>query len=250
MAGNVWEWVEDYGNYYAGVPEAIDGLESSDLAPSAGFTSHEEIWYLFRGAAACVRQSLDAAVAEVRANSANLQPTLSESDLLGFARIAKTRFHGVIKDAPPNRAIRTNATFADLDRRARARRREIGAFIRGLDLDGMQLSQLDTHCEAGVQSLVEWRARLERMAASREVDGLDLTRVHGVLDQVESITEMLMVDVELTMRRYKEGRPARVLRGGSWDDAPSFLTASSRFPNDAGDRQDNFGFRCSRDVFP
>jgi len=176
-----------------------------------GFKSREEIQYLFRGAVACVRESLDIAAAEIRAKSEKLQPSPSERELLELARIAEERFRGAIEAAPPNRVIPTKRTFASLVERARARRREIGAFMRGLDLGKTEPSHLDTHSEASLQGLMEWGARLEMLADSRELDKPDFTQQHRVLDQLESTTEMLVVDVELTLRRYKDRMSARGL---------------------------------------
>lgn len=176
-----------------------------------GFKSREEIQYLFRGAVACVRESLDVAAAEIRAKSEKLQPAPSERELLELARTAEERFRGAIEAAPPNRVIPTKRTFASLVERARARRREIGAFMRGLDLGKTEPSHLDTHSEASLQGLMEWGARLEMLADSREVDKPDFTQQHRVLDQLESTTEMLVVDVELTLRRYKDRMSARGL---------------------------------------
>ena len=176
-----------------------------------GFKSREEIQYLFRGAVACVRESLDLAAAEIRAKSERLQPTPSERELLELARTAEERFRGAIEAAPPNRVIPTKRTFQSLIERARARRREIGAFMRGLDLGKTEPSHLDTHSEASLQGLMEWGARLEMLADSRELDKPDFTQQHRVLDQLESTTEMLVVDVELTLRRYKDRMSARGL---------------------------------------
>lgn len=174
-----------------------------------GFRSREEIHYLFRGAVACVRESLDVAADEIRAKSDKLQPSASERELLELARTAEERFRGAIEAAPPNRAIPTKRTFASLVERARARRREIGAFMRGLDLGRTESSHLDTHSESSLQGLMEWGARLEMLSDSREVDKPDFTQQHRVLDQLESTTEMLVVDVELTLRRYKDRMSAR-----------------------------------------
>ena len=176
-----------------------------------GFKSREEIQYLFRGAVACVRESLDVAAAEIRAKSDKLSPSPSERELLELARVAEERFRGAIEAAPPNRVIPTKRTFASLVERARARRREIGAFMRGLDIGRTEPSHLDTHSEASLQGLMEWGARLEMLADSREVDKPDFTQQHRVLDQLESTTEMLVVDVELTLRRYKDRMSARGL---------------------------------------
>jgi hypothetical protein len=176
-----------------------------------GFKSREEIQYLFRGAVACVRESLDVAAAEIRAKSEKLLPSPSERELLELARIAEERFRGAFEAAPPNRVIPTKRTFASLIERARARRREIGAFMRGLDLGKTEPSHLDTHSEASLQGLMEWGARLEMLADSREVEKPDFTQQHRVLDQLESTTEGLILDVEKTLRRYKDRMSARGL---------------------------------------
>ncbi len=176
-----------------------------------GFKSREEIQYLFRGAVACVRESLDVAAAEIRAKSEKLLPSPSERELLELARIAEERFRGAFEAAPPNRVIPTKRTLASLIERARARRREIGAFMRGLDLGKTEPSHLDTHSEASLQGLMEWGARLEMLADSREVEKPDFTQQHRVLDQLESTTEGLILDVEKTLRRYKDRMSARGL---------------------------------------
>lgn len=192
------------------VPKKPTFPEGTVFLPE-GLKSREEIQYLFRGAVACVRESLDLAAAEIRAKSDKLQPTPSERELLELARTAEERFRGAIESAPPNRVIPTKRTFASLVERARARRRELGAFMRGLDLGRTEPSHLDTHSEASLQGLMEWGARLEMLADSREVDKPDFTQQHRVLDQLESTTEMLVVDVELTLRRYKDRMSARGL---------------------------------------
>jgi formylglycine-generating enzyme required for sulfatase activity len=38
------------------------------------------------------------------------------------------------------------------------------------------------------------------------------------------------------------------LRGGSWNNNPRNLRVSNRNNNDAGNRNDNNGFRCSREA--
>ena len=174
-----------------------------------GFKSREEIQYLFRGAVACVRESLVVAAAEIRAKSEELRPPATERELLELARAAEERFRGAIEAAPPNRVIPTKLTFASLVDRARARRREIGAFMRGLDLGKTEPSHLDAHSEASLQGLLEWGVRLEMLADSDEVDKPDFTDQHRVLDLLENTTEMLVVDVELTLRRYKDRLSAR-----------------------------------------
>jgi hypothetical protein len=95
-------------------------------------------------------------------------------------------------------------TFASVVERAKHRRREIGAFLRGLDLGSTETSHMDPHGEASLQSLMEWAARLEILADADEPERADYTQFHRVLDQLESNTEALIIDVELTLRRLRD----------------------------------------------
>ena len=88
--------------------------------------------------------------------------------------------------------------------RAKHRRREIGAFLRGLDLGRTETSHMDSHGEASLQSLMEWAARLENLAEADEPDQADYAQFHRGLDQLENTTETLIVDVELTLRRLRD----------------------------------------------
>jgi hypothetical protein len=88
--------------------------------------------------------------------------------------------------------------------RAKHRRREIGAFLRGLDIGRTETSHMDSHGEASLQSLMEWAARLENLAEADEPDQADYAMFHRGLDQLESTTEALIVDVELTLRRLRD----------------------------------------------
>src|SRR2546429_162959 len=42
----------------------------------------------------------------------------------------------------------------------------------------------------------------------------------------------------------------KVLRGGSWVDVSTDLRAANRYGERPGDRVDDVGFRCAREVFP
>jgi hypothetical protein len=88
--------------------------------------------------------------------------------------------------------------------RAKHRRREIGAFLRGLDLGNTEASRMDPHGEASLQNLMEWAARLEMLADADEPEQADFGPFHRVLDQLEHNTEALIVDVELTLRRLRD----------------------------------------------
>jgi hypothetical protein len=88
--------------------------------------------------------------------------------------------------------------------RAKHRRREIGAFLRGLDLGRTETSHMDSHGEASLQSLMEWAARLENLVEADEPGQADYAQFHRGLDQLENTTEALIVDMEQTLRRLRD----------------------------------------------
>jgi hypothetical protein len=110
---------------------------------------------------------------------------------------------GAIEPFLPNRPP-SRRTFQGVVERAKHRRREIGAFLRGLDLGHTESSHMDSHGEASLQSLMEWAARLEILAEADEPDKADYGQFHRVLDQLDNTTEALIVDVELTLRRLRD----------------------------------------------
>ncbi len=123
----------------------------------------------------------------------------------------RRRFDGGIEPLLPIRsAIRRN--FQGVVERAKHRRREIGAFLRGLDLGRTETSHMDSHGEASLQSLMEWAARLENLADADEPERADYNQFHRGLDQLENTTESLIVDVEQTLRRVRD-RSAQQLAG-------------------------------------
>src|SRR5262249_54756019 len=91
--------------------------------------------------------------------------------------------------------------FQGVVERAKQRRREIGAFLRGLDLGRTETSHMDSHGEASLQSLMEWAARLENLAGADEPAQADYTQSPRGLDQLENTTEALITDGELPLRR-------------------------------------------------
>jgi hypothetical protein len=116
------------------------------------------------------------------------------------------RFHqGPIEASLPNRG-QPKRTFQGVIERAKQRRREIGSFLRGLDIGRPESSQMDSHGEASLQSLMEWSARLEKLADADEPAQGDYGQFHRGLDQLDHTTEALIVDVELTLRRLGGGR--------------------------------------------
>jgi hypothetical protein len=115
----------------------------------------------------------------------------------------RQRFEGGIEPLLPlRRTVRRD--FPGVVERAKHRRREIGAFLRGLDLGHTETSHMDSHGEASLQSLMEWAARLENLAEADEPDHADYNQFHRGLDQLENTTEALIIDVEQTLRRLRD----------------------------------------------
>lgn len=175
-----------------------------DLLLPGGPQRFEEILYLFRGSVAAEHPAGEAGVAEVI-----LKKTVSdtESDRTELHRSLQgllQRFEsGMIEPLLPSRAaVRRN--FQGVVERAKHRRREIGAFLRGLDLGRTETSHMDSHGEASLQSLMEWAARLENLAEADEPDQADYNQFHRGLDQLENTTEALILDVEQTLRRLRD----------------------------------------------
>jgi hypothetical protein len=173
-----------------------------DLLLPTGPQGFEEIQYLLRGAVAAERADLEASVNEIV-----VKQSLPESDrgeMMRFAEGMNERFGGgAIEPFLPNRTP-GRRTFSGVVERAKHRRREIGAFLRGLDLGHTESSHMDAHGEASLQSLMEWAARLEILAEADEPDKADYGQFHRVLDQLDNTTEALIVDVELTLRRLRD----------------------------------------------
>src|SRR6476660_2108477 len=125
-------------------------------------------------------------------------------ELTRFSEGLGERFEkGAIEPLLPIRPT-SKRNFQGVVERAKHRRREIGAFLRGLDLGRTETSHMDSHGEASLQSLMEWAARLENLAEADEPDQADYAQFHRGLDQLENTTEALIVDVELTLRRLRD----------------------------------------------
>ncbi len=131
----------------------------------------------------------------------------AESDRAELSRFGEglgDRFEkGAIEPFLPSRAP-ARRNFLGVVERAKHRRREIGAFLRGLDLGRTETSHMDSHGEASLQSLMEWAARLENLAEADEPETADYAQFHRGLDQLDNTTEALIVDVELTLRRMRD----------------------------------------------
>jgi hypothetical protein len=176
-------------------------LQPGDLLLPGGAQSPEEVQYLFRGVIATQRPVGDLAITEVLAKRPPGDPIANRGELDKHYSSLTSRFSGgAIEPTLPNRP-QPKRTFQGVIERAKQRRREIGAFLRGLDLGKTESSQMDSHGEASLQSLMEWSARLEKLMDTDEPAQADYTVFHRAMDQLDHTTEALIVDVEATLRR-------------------------------------------------
>lgn len=178
-------------------------LAPGDLLLPGGAQRQEEILYLFRGCSAAEHPAFDETLTEVLAK----RPDASSSDKDDLARglvWARDRFErGSIEPAiPPRPNVRR--TFQGVLERAKQRRREIGAFLRGLDLGHTESSHMDAHGEASLVSLMKLAAGLENLAEAEEPPQTDAVEFHRVFEQLEAATETLIIDVEQTLRRLRD----------------------------------------------
>jgi hypothetical protein len=188
------------------------GPDGQPLAPGelllpGGAGSVEEIHYLFRGAIANQKIPTETMFVEVSQKKQPGDPLANRADLERHHATYWKRFHeGPIEAHLPNRGT-PKKTFQGFLERARGRRREIGALLRGLDMGKTESSQMDSHGEDSLHRLMEWSARLEKLAEdAKEPAQGDYTQFHRGLDQLDHTTEALIVDVELTLRRLGGGR--------------------------------------------
>jgi hypothetical protein len=181
------------------------------LLPS-GPQGAEEIQYLFRGIVAAERPAADVAVNEVQAKRPEGTADLdsARADLHRQYESMVQRFDsGSVEPLLPARQQQPRRTFQTVQDRARLRRREIGAFLRGLDIGQTEPSHLDSHGEDSLETLMKWAARLEKLLEADEPDQADYNQYHRFLDQLENTTEALIVDVEATLRRLRDRVQAR-----------------------------------------
>ncbi len=186
-------------------------LAPGDLLLQGGAQRMEEVVYLFRGCSAAEHPSVgEEAIAEVFARRPPGDFPSQQEDLQRALSWARDRFErGSIEPVVPPRT-NLRRSFQGVVERARHRRREIGAFLRGLDLGHTETSHMDAHGEASLQSLMEWAARLENLAEADEPTQADYSQFHRGLDQLEATTEALMIDVEQTLRRLRDRIRGRV----------------------------------------
>jgi translation elongation factor EF-G len=163
---------------------------------------------MFRGCMAAEHPVAEEAVNEVLTKRGVPEGPGEREELQNTVQWAQERFGG--GDVEPIIPIRSNLrkTFQGVVDRARQRRREIGAFLRGLDMGHTETSHMDAHGEASLQSLMEWAARLENLVENLtetpEMNQAHYTQFHRVLDQLEATTEALVIDVEQTLRRLRD----------------------------------------------
>lgn len=179
-----------------------------ELLLPGGPQGPDEILYLLRGCAAAERPAIEAGVNEIVTKRS--LPEYERAELSDFGQGMVKRFTtGTIEPLLPIRNKQTR-NFAGIVERAKHRRREIGAFLRGLDLGPTETSHMDSHGEDSLEKLMQWAARLENLASADEPETANYEKFHSTLDQLDNHTEGLIVDVENTLRRLRDRvRPQR-----------------------------------------
>jgi len=176
-----------------------------ELLLPGGPLSRDEVLYLFRGCVAAEHPAADQAMADIVAKRALAEGDPVRDELVRDLTSTFERFaEGALDPALPGRTS-AKRTFAGVVERVKVRRREIGAFLRGLDIGKTEVSHLDSHGETSLQNLMEWTARIEKMVEEgEEPENADYNQIHRGLDQLDATTEGLIVDLELTLRRLRE----------------------------------------------
>lgn len=173
-----------------------------ELLLPGGPNGPDEIQYLLRGCAAAERPAMEAGVTEILTKRS--LPESERGDWTRYAQGMAERFlTGTIEPLLPIRPTQRR-NFPGVVDRAKHRRREIGAFLRGLDLGHTESSHMDSHGEDSLEKLMQWAARLENLAEADEPESADYAQFHRGLDQIENQTEALIVDVENTLRRLRD----------------------------------------------
>jgi len=179
-------------------------LAPGDLLLPGGAQRLEEVVYLFRGSTAAEHPVGDEAISEVVSKRTPPENAGDREELSRVLAWARDRFdHGNVEPSiPPRQNLRR--TFQGVVERAKWRRREIGAFLRGLDLGHTETSHMDAHGEASLVSLMKLAAGLENLAEAQEPANTDANELHRVFEQLEAATETLIIDVEQTLRRLRD----------------------------------------------
>ena len=179
-------------------------LAPGDLLLPGGAQRAEEIQYLFRGGVAAEHPVIEEGIQEIIAKrGANPDAAADRPELGKNAEAMRQRFEVGVEPLLPTRPP-IRRTFQGVVERARHRRREIGAFLRGLDLGHTEMSHMDSHGEASLESLMVWAANLEKLLEADEPERVDYNQFHRVLDQIENTTEALIIDIEQTLRRLRD----------------------------------------------
>ena len=193
-----------------------------DLLLPTGPQGPDEIQYLLRGSVAAEHAAGVGRRLRDHPQEGRAKRRATARELTRYAEGMAERFEkGSIEPLLPSRPP-ARRNFAGVVERAKHRRREIGAFLRGLDLGRTETSHMDSHGEASLQSLMEWAARLENLAEADEPERADFAQLHRGLDQLENKTEELIVDVELTLRRLRDRAQVDALTG----EAPRPIAAA------------------------
>jgi hypothetical protein len=180
-------------------------LGVGEILLPGGVQSADEVLYMFRGCAAAEHPAGEAGVQEILAKRGGANPESERADLTKIMSLVEDRFRkGAIEPQLPNRPQLPRRTFQTVLDRAKQRRREIGAFLRGLDLGRTETSHMDAHGEASLDSLMKWAAHLENLSEAREPEQADFSQQHRFLDHLENTTEALIVDIEATLRRLRD----------------------------------------------
>jgi hypothetical protein len=186
--------------------QRMPGFQPGDLLVPGGPQGPDEVQYFLRGVVAAEHAAIEVGVGELVVKKATPEGEADRErqELTRYAQGLSERFEsGAIEPLLPVRAP-ARRNFGGVVERAKHRRREIGAFLRGLDLGRTETSHMDSHGEASLQSLMEWAARLENLAEADEPDQADYAMFHRGLDQLDNTTEALIIDVELTLRRLRD----------------------------------------------
>ena len=176
-----------------------------ELLLPGGSQTAEETLYFFRGCVAAEHAVAPEGLQEVftKRGLSEAEPTAEDTKRL-LATAVERFASGVIEPLLPSRA-QARRTFSGVIERVRGRRREIGAFLRGLDLGRTEVSHLDSHAETSLQNLMEWTARIEKMVEEgEEPEQTDYSQLHRGIDQLDNTTEALIVDLELTLKRLRD----------------------------------------------
>jgi hypothetical protein len=184
-------------------------LGVGEILLPGGVQNADEVLYMFRGCVSAEHPAGEAGVQEILAKRST-SPDSDRGDLTKVMLLVDDRFRrGAIEPQLPNRPALPRRTFQTVIDRAKQRRREIGAFLRGLDLGRTETSHMDAHGEASLDSLMKWAAHLENLSEAREPEQADFSQQHRFLDNLENTTEALIVDIEATLRRLRDRMSSR-----------------------------------------